>query len=304
MKISVAMCTYNGARYIADQLASILSQSKLPDEIVICDDCSTDTTTAEINKIKYSSTAISITLIPNDTQLGVVKNFEKVLSLCSGDIIFLCDQDDLWHENKVETCINYFESHPYSDVFFSNARLLGANGTLWEKVRFSKKAQSDWEKYGALYAFLRYKSICTGAAMALRRGSLSYLLPFKENPFQIHDGWIGIAAAVKQKIDYTNECLFTYRIHDHQWTYNNTSSIDISKKEDILLKCQYMRFFIDYYNMNDTIITSLYDHYKKRENLPNNYLKRAGVVLKEVLNGNYFVHSNGLKSIIRDLFLT
>lgn len=99
--ISVAMCTFNGEKYIKEQIESIINQSLVPDEIVICDDCSKDNT---INIIKETLANWSgkANLIINEDNLGYRKNFEKAISLCNGDIIFLSDQDDVWDNCKLK----------------------------------------------------------------------------------------------------------------------------------------------------------------------------------------------------------
>ena len=99
--ISVAMCTYNGEKYIQEQLESIIYQSVPPDEIVICDDCSNDATLEIVKDILNSYDGI-VQLVSNKHNLGYRKNFEKAISLCHGDIIFLSDQDDVWSSNKIE----------------------------------------------------------------------------------------------------------------------------------------------------------------------------------------------------------
>src|SRR5688572_22956866 len=96
MTVSVALCTYNGANFIGEQLQSICSQTMSPNEIVICDDASTDKTISCIREIKNNYPAIDWKIVKNTSNLGYVKNFEQAISLASGDIIFLSDQDDVW----------------------------------------------------------------------------------------------------------------------------------------------------------------------------------------------------------------
>lgn len=99
MKTSVALCTYNGEKYIKEQLDSILNQTKKVDEIIVCDDCSSDKTVEILNH--YSSTNPGLFKIYiNEQNLRSVKNFEKAITLCTGDIIFLSDQDDFWVNEK------------------------------------------------------------------------------------------------------------------------------------------------------------------------------------------------------------
>ena len=108
MKISIAMTTYNGSRFLEQQLKSLLRQTKKADEIIIVDDGSSDDTVAIIKKyLNVSNTRIKLYI--NEVNLGVFKNFEKAISLCKGDIIFCCDQDDVWQFDKIEKHINNFD---------------------------------------------------------------------------------------------------------------------------------------------------------------------------------------------------
>src|SRR5215212_2843702 len=101
MKISVAMCTYNGAEFLSAQLQSIMAQSRPPDEIIICDDVSIDTTRSLLRQFATES-SIPITLHFNDQNLGSTKNFEQAITLCTGDVIALSDQDDVWRTDKLQ----------------------------------------------------------------------------------------------------------------------------------------------------------------------------------------------------------
>src|SRR5262249_10160572 len=100
-KISIALCTYNGAKYLSSQLESYLAQTCLPDEVVVCDDCSQDETVTILNDFAIRA-PFPVRILVNDQNLGSTKNFEKSISLCSGEIIFLSDQDDVWMPNKIE----------------------------------------------------------------------------------------------------------------------------------------------------------------------------------------------------------
>src|SRR5215213_2898715 len=140
MKISVAMCTYNGAELLPAQLQSIITQSRPPDEIVICDDRSTDDTQALIKKFATDS-PIPITLHINQQNLGSVKNFERAISLCTGDVIALSDQDDVWRSDKLERFETVLNSSPTAGLVFSDAdvvdeNLKPLNRRMWDEVGF------------------------------------------------------------------------------------------------------------------------------------------------------------------------
>src|SRR6056297_807393 len=142
MKVSIAMATFNGQDYIEQQLNSIFSQTVLPDEIVICDDGSTDST-YEICSRLAASAPFSVKIFRNAENLGYTKNFEKALSLCSGEIIFFSDQDDVWYPEKIQKMLEPFKQDNdvglvYSDALVVDEKLESMNVTV-----FSTRGQSE-----------------------------------------------------------------------------------------------------------------------------------------------------------------
>ena len=122
MRVSVALCTYNGAKYLPDQLKSMELQTRKPDELVVCDDRSTDETLDILRAFKKTC-LFRVRLYENESNLGSTKNFEKTIRLCHGDIIFLADQDDVWQSGKIERILAAFEEHPDAGYVFSNASM-------------------------------------------------------------------------------------------------------------------------------------------------------------------------------------
>lgn len=108
--LSVAMCTYNGEEYLWEQLLSIAEQTRLPDELIVCDDSSTDTTLQILNEFQKMA-PFSVRIYCNEAKLGPSKNFEKAITLCSGDVIALSDQDDVWLPRKLERLEKLLEDH-------------------------------------------------------------------------------------------------------------------------------------------------------------------------------------------------
>jgi glycosyltransferase involved in cell wall biosynthesis len=121
--ISVAMCTYNGSRYLAEQLNSIIHQTMPPDEIVICDDCSKDDSVAIAKKI-LSNWKGKTQIVVNQKNLGFRKNFQKAINLCHGDIIFLSDQDDVWDLEKIQLMMYVFNTDPDVSLVFHDSQLV------------------------------------------------------------------------------------------------------------------------------------------------------------------------------------
>lgn len=224
MKTSVAICTYNGEKYLKSQLLSIINQTVKVYEIVISDDGSTDGTFKIISEIK-DSCDINIKYHKNATPLGVCANFDKCIKECSGDIIFLSDQDDLWLDNKVEVTLNWFKGNPKKEVAFSNATFIDeenapySNRTLLETVGFSETAMKYFDQGFQIEALLLHNR-CTGAAMAFRQSFVPYLNIDKtattKNELPLHDFTIALSAASKQVLGYIKQPLIKYRVHTSQ----------------------------------------------------------------------------------------
>src|SRR5207248_1903508 len=121
--ISVAMCTFNGARFLDAQLESLAAQSRPPDELVVCDDCSSDNSREIITSFALRS-AFDVRLVVNDKNLGTTKNFEKAIQLCQGPIIALADQDDVWYAHKLDRIERAFLASPSVVAVFSDADII------------------------------------------------------------------------------------------------------------------------------------------------------------------------------------
>lgn len=219
MTTSVALCTYNGAQYLKEQLDSILGQTRPVDEIVICDDRSTDGTVALVNRYieKYPE---KIRLIENPVNLGYTRNFEKAICACSGDILFLSDQDDIWMPEKAETICDYFETHPDKSFVFTNAFLVNRFGaksyhqTLFDVVGLDDRNKKLF-RTGHQYQVLSTSGRVTGATTAMRASFVPYCIPFTVWG-QVHDEMIAISALLWNKLDFIEQCLIKYRLHDSQ----------------------------------------------------------------------------------------
>lgn len=219
MKTSVAMCTYNGEKHIKNQLDSILSQSLAIDEIVICDDGSNDKTIEIIMQfqLEYPN---KIFLHKNPINLGSNKNFEKAISLCNGDYIFLSDQDDIWKQNKVEKIIQYFSKNESAEAVFSNAELINddnkkfKNNNLWNSIGF---IENQLNKPIDLYHHIKFKSnTVTGATLCIKQEIKPLILPIPDIQKFHHDEWIAIVIASRKKLEYLSDELISYRIHTEQ----------------------------------------------------------------------------------------
>ena len=218
--ISVCIATYNGEKYIKEQIDSILSQLSSEDEIIISDDGSKDDTLVEIKKINDNR----IKLFENKGIHGYTHNFENALNHSSGDYIFFSDQDDVWLPNKIKIMLPYLMS---DNFVISDAYITDANLKIKGKI-------SDWRKYKKGYFKNLYKSIYAGCTCAFTKNIKNYCLPFPSTLYIQHDTWIGLLSELKFNVISINEPLIYYRRHD-----SNTSGLSTKSSKTIFFGISY-----------------------------------------------------------------
>lgn len=178
MKVSIAMATYNGAKYLQAQLQSIVDQIRRPDELIITDDCSTDETESIVRE--FAKTApFKVEFYRNEKNLGYCGNFNAALMKTTGDLVFLCDQDDVWFPEKIEHMIDVAERNPEALVVMNDAAL--TDGDL-NNVGLTKIGQLKSAGF-SMHDFVM------GCCCAVRRDLLDFCLPIPDE-FTAHDGWI------------------------------------------------------------------------------------------------------------------
>lgn len=259
MTTSVALCTYNGEKFLKEQLDSILAQKIAVHEIVICDDASTDGTISILKDYETKFPELFHIFI-NPDNLGYVQNFEKALSLCKGDVIFLCDQDDVWHQDKVGVISQYFTQHPETRIVAHNLELIGSyngNKTFWDLKNFCYKEQKFQQK-DLLQRILIDGNIFPGMSLAIRKNLLNQYLPLqKVNTVIIHDYEIIIKGLRDEKFGLIQNTLGGYRQHDGQSIgYKELEFTAHNNLEQIhLLSQHYLRIknYISIFNLNQNI---------------------------------------------------
>jgi len=218
--ISIAMCTRNGAPYVWAQLESIDIQKRPPDELVICDDVSTDNT-REVLKAFAVGAGFPVTLCFNDAVLGPIKNFEQAITLCTGDLIILADQDDVWLPNKVRRLEELFSSDQNIGIAFSDAVIVDENlhslgYNLWDCSVFGEK-ERQLLLNGRASELLSVRNIVTGATMAFRAMYRDLVLPIPDGLRLMHDGWIALLISRVAGVAFIDEPLVKYRQHRLQF---------------------------------------------------------------------------------------
>lgn len=203
--ISVCIATYNGEKYLEEQLNSILSQLRVGDELVLSDDGSTDETVQIINKYMEQDSRIKFFRGPGK---GVIANFEFVITKSLGDFIFLADQDDVWLPEKVQTTLDYFNDYPEIELVISDLVIVNEQLDVIEPSYFEYRNV----KLGFCQNIVKNKYI--GAGMAFRKELKTKILPIPAK-VPMHDMWIGLIAAYKKKSALISQPLTLYRRHDH-----------------------------------------------------------------------------------------
>lgn len=223
--ISVCLASYNGDLFIKEQIDSILPQLSVTDEIVIADDSSTDNT-IEIIK-SYNDKRIR--LYRNKKSKSPASNFENALRLAKGDYIFLCDQDDIWLPDKVESVMPHFNKY---DLIVTDCTVVDGNLNVVEESFFEslKSGPGFWKNF--------VKNTYLGCCMAFKREILDYALPFPSE-IAMHDIWIGLLVELKGKPFFLNKQLILYRRHD-----NNASFGGGKSENSLFFKIKYRTLLI------------------------------------------------------------
>jgi len=328
MKLSVAMGTYNGADHLPEQLASIAAQTRPPDELIVCDDCSTDETPALIEA--FAATApMPVRLSINEQNFGSTRNFERAIGLCTGDIIALSDQDDVWRNDKLQLIEAALVNAPAAGLVFSDAEIVDANlnplgSRMWTRLGFDRKKRRLVRRGQSLDVLLPGWTV-TGATMAFRSKYRRLLLPIPEEIPMIHDGWIAVAIAAVAEVILLDEPLIKYRQHRGQ-QIGAPSHTEPEKQRSGLKGIQaalrHPRWCVDLriiltvlrerlsareetFPCRNTLshIDDYLRHLDARAGLPPERLSRVPTIIRELTRLGYHRYSSGFSSAAKDLVI-
>jgi glycosyltransferase involved in cell wall biosynthesis len=325
MKISVAMCTYNGARYLREQLQSIAAQTRPPDELVVCDDQSADAT-REIISTFAATAPFPVHLHVNEHNLGSTKNFARAIGLCAGDLIALADQDDVWLPEKLRRIEDCFAREPGVGLVFTDAEVVDEalhplGYRLWASVGFDEAERRLMLGGRGLNVLLPGWTV-TGATMAFRARFRELVLEIPTDLALIHDGWIALLIASVADVFFIDEPLIKYRQHARQQIgakerKDERAPAGVEGAREALRRRnsydemiaigrraqQRLAEHSDVYKSDDAIrkLEQRLKHLQARANLPPGKLSRARCVLRELLSRRYHLYSNGVYSAVKDL---
>lgn len=195
------MATHNGARFLSEQLKSILDQLEQEDELIISDQHSSDETLDIIHQLKDSR----IRLLHYKGHQGILGNFENALMQAKGDYIFLSDQDDVWLPEKVSLMRNHLISG--AELVVSNCKLINDENQITEPDYFSLHPPSK----GLMKSLMRNSYM--GCCMAFHKKTLEVALPIPKK-IPMHDIWIGHCASILGPVRFEHIPLILYRRHD------------------------------------------------------------------------------------------
>ena len=220
MRISIAMCTYNGAQYLQKQLDTFASQTYSAYELIVCDDGSTDDTLALIESFA-GKVPFPVRVFKNERNLGSTRNFEKAIGICVGDLIALSDQDDEWYPDKLARMHRLFEELPEALAAFSNADVIEdgsvfAGRKLWRSINvdFSPREKVAYVYTGMVSLLFKLDYIATGATMVFRSKLRDQFVPIPGS--WPHDAWIAWIAALRDGLVAFPAATIRYRVHEQQ----------------------------------------------------------------------------------------
>lgn len=324
LNLSVALCTYNGARFLPEQLESIATQTRLPDELVVCDDRSTDRT-VEILQNFAQRAPFPIRIEINEHNLGSTKNFEKAIGNCSGSVIVLADQDDVWLPQKLGVLESIFLEQPSTGLAFSDAEVVDQNKTplgyrLWNWEGFEPSRRKALLQ-GQGTQVLLHHNIVTGATMAFRSEFRQHVLPIPEN--WVQDGWIALMISVFADLAPVGEPLILYRKHSGQQIGPRRVNRDFSERLQVARDTGAAKYcaLAEHFSVPLKKLSGLADDPRVRAKIPyfemklkhlraraqmdmeRNRIFRVPRILEELVSRRYHLYSEGWVSAAKDLLL-
>lgn len=315
---SVTVCTYNGAAHIAEQLDSLLAQSCLPEQIIIADDASTDGTATLVENFVRRAQALGIAVeyFRHPVNVGFVANFSHALRRASGEVVFLCDQDDVWHLDKLATMLAAFEKRPELTLLHADARLVGDNlvdlgASLFQALQLTR-GELDLIHAGRAFDVLIRRSAATGATLALRRELIEVALPVPEG--WIHDEWLAMIASIVGVVDVLERPVIDYR--QHGGNQIGARPRTLADRWNDLVRPRGAMFMKEVARMQAlerwlaqhegaaeaySMVTRRITHFQARLAMDiRRHIGRLPAIARQWREGNYALFSNGGRSALRD----
>ena len=318
MKLGIALCTYNGEKYLAAQLESILAQTRRPDYLLACDDVSTDRSVGILESFANSA-SFPVRVLRNRKNLGYLRNFEQAIAACEADVIVLCDQDDYWMPAKLQRIESALQVDSGAGGVFSDAEIVDADLkplgiTLLDTLRVSAGERTS-AAAGSLLPVLLRRNIVAGATLAIQASWKDTILPIPDRV--VHDEWITLVMAAYGALRFIPESLIRYRQHGSNqlgapslFLHRRISSLTHSRRNENTRVLQFMRNLLQRLAAGkrrglrpDAIaeVEGKVAHLERRVALPEGRINRIPAVVSELAKGGYTHYSSGWRTAVRDL---
>lgn len=309
MKISVVMATYNGERWIEDQIKSIALQTLPPDEIIVVDDQSKDGTVAILQRLSHQ---FPIRLIQNDQNSGSTLSFARGVAAASGDVIFFSDQDDVWVPEKIATLIKAFED-PRVGMAYSRVQNVDQNLTFLPNNDVASHDQAI--ERGLFYEALLKQNLVAGLTMGFRSQFKPYLLPIPDKRLW-HDYWTALIVSTLADVAFVDQRLVLYRQHGKNQVGVKTTTQKIKQWTQAFVKpIRWYRLNIyplaferlatlgaDATNPKFAALKTVASFCQLRLSLPASRWRRLPILLQALHQGFYHQYSTrGWFSLLQDL---
>lgn len=317
----VAMCVYNGERYLNAQLDSMARQTSALDHVVIVDDNSSDGSWELLQRWR-DSCGLHVTLVRNTENLGIVRNFGKAASLVESDIVFFADQDDVWYPEKVARVLAAFSEQPDLMLVHSDADLIDQDGQavgrrLFDALLVRADERAAVREGRAPMVYLK-RNLVTGAACAVRASLIKRALPFP--PDWLHDEWLALAAGLCGRVAMLDDTCMAYRLHtgnavglplpNLRWRWHSFTRAVLEPQRPALLRRQQrlqtlQRRLADWRAPNwfHEQVGAALAHISCRLSLPPSASRRLRPVWSEWHSRRYHAWSQGELSMLHDLIL-
>ncbi len=318
---SVALCTtYRGARFLRAQLDSIAAQTVLPDELVVCDDASSDAS-PELTRLFAATAPLALRLEVNPRNLGTSANFDQAIGLCRGDLVFLSDQDDWWLSQKVEKMLDVFAARPDVGLVFTDAIAVDEQGEsldyrLWDAILFNRRERRQVQA-GGLFPVLLKHNVVSGSTLAFRAQYRNLVLPIP--PRCHHDPWIALLISAVAPCIALAEPLSHYRQHPTQQLGERPLALgrqyQIAKRQTVEgfaavartceLAAERLWQFRHQYAAESALLAlrEKAEHFRSKVLMRTNRQARLPLIVRELRRGRYVRDGWGWKSLSQDLFL-
>jgi glycosyltransferase involved in cell wall biosynthesis len=318
MTASVCLCTFNGGRYLKDLLFSLAAQTFLPTELIVGDDGSSDDT-SEILRDFAVGAPFPVEILPSERRLGPAANLERLLVRATGNVVFPCDQDDIWDSAKIEVLARTLDRFPDSGAAICNSSLIDGEGRPLEGSLFERAgldtAVCEVLASGSSAAMVEIarRNPVASHALAIRRSALALVLPFGSD-WQA-DWWIALVLSAVTGIAIVADCLVEYRLHDLN-TVGLRETLPFAER----VSHERVRHFLSRADLLDAAVARVGSlrpgvpnpddkenleaqiaHLRTRGSLPTVRVRRVATVLREARRGGYRRFSNGWRSALGDV---